>query len=224
MNATIVAQDQGITFEAVETLPRHTEAACMEIQRRALMTPAFERALAKAKAGLTHGEYWTDRQHVFHIESATTRGTVYSVDVTGHCSCPAHGQCWHLVAREIDCYARSLASNEAWDYVRAQGGAHIWRTKTGYLAMYDGAVIVHATQPCDARAALLDYQVGLLEHALVDRVVPTHDVPVRMVNGMHGAFLSALIDAGLTVTRDPVAERRARAAQAAVLVVVERAA
>jgi hypothetical protein len=224
MSSTIVAQSE-ITFEAMETLPRHIEAACMEIQRRAVMTPAFERAFGKAKAGLAHGEYWTDHQHVFHIESATTPGKVYHVDVVGHCSCPAHGQCWHLVAREIVVYATSLASLEAWDYVRTQGGAQIWRTTTGYLACFDGTFVVHAAPPCDARAALLDYQVGLLEHALVNTVVPTHDVPIRMVNGMHGAFFAALVDAGLDTTRDPVAERRARVAQTAVLrIVVEKAA
>ncbi len=187
--------------------------------------PTFERAFGKAKAGLSHGEYWTDRQHVFHIESATTRGKHYHVDVTGHCSCPAHGQCWHQVAREIDCYARSLASREAWDYVRGQGGCYIWRTTTGYLACFDGTMITHATQPCDARAALLDYQVGLLEHHLLDTVHPTHDVLIRMVNGMHSAFFAASVDAGLPTTRDVVAERRARTAHAAVLrIVVERAA
>ncbi len=223
MNQHSVAQS--ITFEAVETLPRHIEAACMDVQRRALATPAWERAFGKAKAGLAHGEYWTDRQHVFHIESATTPGTVYSVDVLGHCSCPAHGPCWHLVAREIECYARSLASNEAWDYVRAQGGCHMWRTTTGFLACFDGAVIMHADHYAPAREALLDYQVGLLEHGLLDTVHPTHDVPVRMVNGMHSAHFAALVDAGLSTTRDVVAERRARTAHAAVLrIVVERAA
>ncbi len=223
MTNTSVAQS--ITFEAVETLPRHIDAACLEIERSALPTPAFKRALAKAKAGIAHGEYWTDRQHVFHIESATTPGMVYSVDVLGHCSCPAHSPCWHLVAREIECYARSLASMEAWDYIRAQGGCQIWRTTTGFLACFDSTVITHATQPCDARAALLDYQVGLFEHALLDTVVSTHDVPARMVNGMHSAHFAALVDAGLSTTRDVVAERRARTAHAAVLrIVVERAA
>jgi hypothetical protein len=226
MNPTIVAQDQGITFEAMDVLPRHIEAALLELGRYAYGDPSLERALGKAKAGLARGEYWTDRQQVFHIESATTPDKVYSVDVLGHCSCPAHSRCWHATAREIMVYATSLASNEAWDHVRAQGGCHIWRTTTGYLACFDGQVIMHATQPHDARAALLDYQVGLLEHEQVDTVVPTHDLRISSVNGISGAVLSALIDAGLPVpTCDVVAERRARMAQAAVVrIVVERAA
>lgn len=224
MNALIVAQDQGITFEAMETLPRHLEAAFTEIRRRAQGNDKLMRAMIKAQHALTYIEHWFDRQQVFHMESATTPGKTYAVDVLGHCTCPAQSLCYHQVAREACVLAGSLASLEAWDYVRAQDGAQIWRTTTGFLAMFDGTFVVHATQPCEARATLLDYQVGLLEHELVHTVVPTHDVPVRIVNGMHSAFFAALADAGLPTTRDVVAERRARVAQAAVLVVVERAA
>ncbi len=224
MNAPIVAQDQGITFEAMEVLPRHIEAACLEVQHHRYGDSSLERALGKAKAGIARGAYWTARQGVFHIDSATTPGKVYSVDVLGHCSCPAQSRCWHQVAGELFVLACSLASSEAWDYVRAQDGAQIWRTKTGFLACFDGTVVTHADRLCDARAALLDYQVGLLEHSLVDKVVPTHGVPIRMVNGMHSAYFTALVDAGLSTTRDVVAKRRARRAQAAVLVIVEQAA
>lgn len=223
MSNAILAQSE-IVFESMDVLPRHIDAAGLEIARHARGDQSLEKALAKAQAGLARGEYWTGRQGVFHIESATTRGKVYSVDVLGYCSCPAQGRCWHQVARELVVLAGSLASVEAWDYIRAQGGSAIWRTKTGFLGCFDGTVVVHAQQPCDARAALLDYQVGLIEHGLLDVCAPTHNLAVRIVNGMHSAYFAALVDAGVPTTRDVVAERRARLARAAVLVIVDQAA
>lgn len=217
---------QDIAFEAMEIYPHHIQAAFTDIRREvAGDDPRHARAMIRAQHLMTYAEYWRDRVGVFHMESTTTPGTVYHVDATGACSCPANGVCKHIMAERADRYARNIARGEAWAHVRLQDGMQIWRTTTGYLACFDGQVIVHATQPHEARAALLDYQVGLLEHEQVNAVVPTHDLAVRMVNGMHSAYFAALVDAGLDTTRDVVAEQRARAARAAVVrIIVERAA
>ncbi len=96
---------------------------------------------------------------------------------------------------------------------------------TGYLACFDGAVIVHAEQPHQAREALQDYQEDLVAHGLLDVCAPTHDLRIELVNGLHGAFIAAMIDAGFTVeVPDRVAAQRAYQRAAVMLAVVDRAA
>jgi hypothetical protein len=97
---------------------------------------------------------------------------------------------------------------------------------TGYLACFDGGVIAHTTQPHAARAALQDYQQGLLEHQPLDVAQPVADLRHELVNGMHGAFLVSLIDVGYSAEApDRVAAQRAqRAAEVRAAIVVERAA
>ncbi len=181
--------------------------------------------MVRAQHALTYTDTWRDRHNVYHVESATTPGTVYHVDITGACSCPAHGVCWHIMASRADAIAPQYAHSEAWAQVRLGDGCHIWRTTTGYLACFDGAVIVHATQPYEARLALQDYQQGLLEHDLLDVAQPVAELPIELVNGMHGAFLASLIDAGYSADApDRVAAQRARVAAVRAAIVVERAA
>jgi len=211
----------------MEIYPRHLQAAFTDIRREvAGDDPRHLRAMIRAQHLMTYAEYWRDRPGVFHMASATTPGTVYHVDLTGACSCPAHGVCKHQYAEKVDRYARNIARGEAWAHVRLQDGCHIWRTTTGYLACFDGAVLAHTTQPHEARAALLDYQQGLMEHDLLDVCAPTHNIRVELVNGMNSTVLASLIDAGYDVdVPDRVAaQRAARAAEVRAAFVIERAA
>src|SRR3712207_3071516 len=98
MTDTRVAQQ--VQFEAVDTLPRHRDAAFTAIRRRAQTDGRLMRAMIRAQHALTSTEHWLDRRGVFHVQSATNpHADPYTVDVLGACSCPAHGLCWHQVAR-----------------------------------------------------------------------------------------------------------------------------
>jgi hypothetical protein len=226
MNQHSVAHT-AIAFEAMEIYPRHVQAAFTDIRREvAGDDPRHARAMIRAQHLMQDGKCWRDRPGVFHVESATTRNTVYHVDITGACSCPANGVCKHQYMERADRLARQYAHSEAWAHVRLQDGCHIWRTTTGYLACFDGAVIAHTTQPHEARAALQDYQQGLVEHDVLAVAQPVANLRIELVNGMHGAYLAALIDAGYSAEApDRVAAQRAqRAAEVRAAIVVERAA
>jgi len=228
MSSTILTQSE-IVFEAMELFPRHLEAAFTELHRQvAGDDPRNVRAVLRAQHAMTYTEYWRDRRGLFHVHSATNpHAAPYVVDATGACSCPAHGPCWHQFADRADALARQIARGEAWATVRLADGAHIWRTTTGYLACFDGAVIVHTTQPHEAREALAEYQDDLVAHGLLDVRAQTHDLRIELVNGLHGAFIASMTDAGFTVeVPDRVAAQRAmqRAAVLQSVVLAERAA
>ena len=212
MTDTSVAH--AIQFEAMEIYPRHLQAAFTDIHREVAGDAKHARAIIRAQHALTYTDTWRDTPGVYHV------------DITGACSCPAHGVCWHIMAERADRYARNIAHGEAWAHVRLGDGCHIWRTTTGYLACFDGAVIVHAQTPDTARMVLADYQQGLVEHDVLDVAEPVAYLRIELVNGMHGAFLASLIDAGYSADApDRVAAQRAqRAAAHRAAIVIERAA
>lgn len=225
MNQSILAHDR-ITFEAMEIFPRHIEAAFTDLHRQVIGDdPRIVRAVLRAQHAMTYTEYWRDSVGVFHVQSATNpHAAPYVVDATGACSCPAHGVCWHQFAERAESLAQQIAYGEAWATVRLADGPHIWRTTVGYLACFDGAVIVHAQQPYDARTALQDYQDDLVGHGWLGVAQPAHDLQIESVSGLHGAFVASIIEAGFTVeVPDRVAAQRAMQ-RAALAATVERAA
>ncbi len=184
------------------------------------------RAMIRAQHAMIYTEFWRDRRGLFHVQSATNpHAAPYVVDATGACSCPAHGPCWHQFADRADAIARQIARGEAWATVRLADGAHIWRTTTGYLACFDGAVIVHATQPHEAREALQDYQDDLVAHTLLSVGAQTSDLPIELVSGANSVVWAACMDVGIAYEiPDRVAAQRAMQRAAVTLAVVERAA
>ncbi len=104
MNQHSVAHT-AIAFEAMQIYPRHVQAAFTDIRRAvAGDDPRNLRAMIRAQHALTYTDTWRDTHGVYHVESATTPGTVYHVDITGACSCPAHGMCWHSMAERCRGY------------------------------------------------------------------------------------------------------------------------
>ena len=79
------------------------------------------------------------------------------------------------MAERADRYARNIAHGEAWAQVRLGDGCHIWRTTTGYLACFDGAVIVHAAQPIPARGAL---GLWTFDHPALDALATVPVTPI----------------------------------------------
>jgi len=226
VNQAILTQSE-IVFESMEIFPRHLEAAFTDLRRALIGGDARElRAMIRAQHAMTYTESWRDRRGLFHVQSATNpHAAPYVVDATGACSCPAHGPCWHQFADRADAIARQYARGEAWATVRLADGAHIWRTTIGYLACFDGAVILHATQPHEAREALQEYQEDLVAHGLLDVCAQTHELRIELVNGLHPAFVASLIDAGFTVeVPDRVAAQRAMQRVERMLATVEQAA
>jgi hypothetical protein len=181
--------------------------------------------MIRAQHAMTYTESWRDRRGLFHVQSATNpHAAPYVVDATGACSCPAHGPCWHMYADRADVIARQIARGEAWATVRLADGAHIWRTTTGYLACFDGAVILHAEQPHEARAALQDYQDDLVAHKLLNVGAHTHNLPIELVSGANSVVWAACMDVGIAYEiPDRVAAQRTQQ-RAALVAVVERAA
>jgi hypothetical protein len=226
MNQAILTQSE-IVFEGMDIFPRHLAAAFTDLRRTLIGGDARAlRAMIRAQHVMTYTESWRDRRGLFHVHSATNpHAAPYVVDATGACSCPAHGPCWHMYADRADVIARQIARGEAWATVRLADGAHIWRTTTGYLACFDGAVILHAEQPHEAREALAEYQDDLAAHGLLDVCAQTGELRIELVSGANSVVWAACMDVGIAYEiPDQVAAQRAQQRAAGTLAVVKKAA
>ena len=72
--------------------------------------PRHLRAMIRAQHAMPYTDYWRDAQDVFHVESATTPGVVYHVDITGACLYPSNDACKHQYMERIGRHSRSHAA------------------------------------------------------------------------------------------------------------------